>query len=174
MAKSHVEIAKELGAEEIVKDCNTKLGTEYEDATARLLKVETSWAVTILDDGKRKNVPDLLITLGDLELLIECKTCIKTPSLIKKEEAFAVIQKGLGFDAKMKRITLGKPAFDEHSKLKAMSAPNVTLIEHHVFMEGLMRVHTGSISPREFLEWLSVPGVTELDRLAGKATYAVE
>jgi hypothetical protein len=39
----------------------------------------------------------------------------KKPPLIAKEEAFAVLQKAADYDVGMKRITLGKPEFDEHS-----------------------------------------------------------
>jgi helicase len=56
--------------------------------------------------------------------------------LIKKEEAFAVLQKAIDFKTNMRRVSLGKPAFDEHSKSKAQAAQDITLIEHHVFMEG--------------------------------------
>lgn len=171
--KAHCRVAKELGLEQKAQDCYVKLGTDYDDAIENFLKEESSWNVMKLDDGKRQNVPDILISLGDLELLIECKTCTKTPSLINKEEAFAVLQKAADFDDKMRRVTLGKPAFDEHSKLKARASTNITLVEHPIFMEGVLRVHTGSITPIEFLQWLGTPGVTELDRLSGKATYAV-
>lgn len=171
--KAHCRVAKELGFEQKAQDCYVKLGTDYDIAIENFLREESSWNVTKLDDGKRQNVPDILISLGDLELLIECKTCTKKPSLINKEEAFAVLQKAADFDAKMRRVTLGKPSFDEHSKIKARASKNITLIEHHVFMEGVLRVHTGSITSIEFLQWLGTPGVTELDRLSGKATYAV-
>ena len=108
-----------------------------------------------LDDGKRQNVPDLLIQLGGLEILLECKTCLKSPPLIKKEEAWAVIQKSSDFDKTMRRVTLGKPAFDETSKKKAVASNDITLIEHSTFMEGLLRVHSGTLPPGEFLSWLA-------------------
>ena len=95
LANAHKKAAKELGLEQIVNNCNEKNGTEYEEAILELLKVEFSWIVKPIDDEKRQNVPDILITLNDMEILIECKTCIKQPPLIKKEEAFAVLQKAL-------------------------------------------------------------------------------
>jgi hypothetical protein len=39
----------------------SELGVEYEKAIATLLRVEASWIVTNLDDGQRRNVPDMLI-----------------------------------------------------------------------------------------------------------------
>jgi helicase len=125
-----------------------------------------------LDDGKRQNVPDIQLVLGKTALLIECKTVTKKPPLIAKEEAFAVVQKALDFEQTMKRVTLGKPDFDEHSKKKAAASPPVTLVRHEVFMEGLMRVLTGRLSAGEFVAWLSEPGVTDLSRLPGIPTYA--
>ena len=173
VAKAQSRIAKQLGLEEIVEDCNTKLGPDYEAAVVNLLRAETGWVVTLLDDGKRQNVPDILLTLGVMSVVIECKTCTKKPPLIKKEEAFAVLQKGADFDSKIRRITLGKPTFDEHSKLKAQGCPDVTLVEHSVFLEAVLRLHSGRVGAKEFLIWLGTPGVAEIDRLSGKPTYVV-
>lgn len=172
LANAHKKAAKELGLEQIVNACNEKLGTEYEDAILELLKAELSWIVKPIDDGKRQNVPDILVSFDEIEILIECKTCTKQPALIKKEEAFAVLQKAIDFNPNMRRVSLGKPAFDEHSKSKAYGSKDITLIEHHIFMEGLLRVHAGSVTPIEFLKWLGLPGISEIDRLSGKATYS--
>ena len=73
----------------------------------------------------------------------------------------------------MRRITLGKPSFDEHSKKKAQAARDITLIQHDVFIEGLMRVLANEITAQKFLEWISAPGVAELDRLAGRPSYQI-
>jgi helicase len=166
----HERVATKLGIDGIVKACNEKLGVEYEQAIASLLRIEAAWIVTILDDGIRQNVPDILIQLGGLGVLLECKTCTKSPPLIKKEEAFSVLQKGADFDKAMRRVTLGKPSFDETSKKKAAAAHDITLIDHVVFMEAILRVHTGALSPQDFLRWLGTPGVAELDRVGGKST----
>ena len=112
---THERVASDLGIEKIVLACNKELGVEYEGAIYKLLNVETSWNVTGIDNGKRQNVPDLLIEFRGKELLLECKTCTKSPQLIKKEEAFAVLQKAADFGKEMRRVTLGKPAFDETS-----------------------------------------------------------
>jgi helicase len=138
-----------------------------------LLETEPSWRVTLLDDGIQQNVPDLMLTLGQVTVLIECKTTTKNPPLIKKEEAFAVLQKAIGFDPSMHRVTLGKPGFDDHSKKKVQSATDVTLVEHEVFIEGFLRVATRSVTPEEFVAWLSAPGLTELDRLGGAPSYEI-
>ena len=137
-----------------------------------LLRIEASWIVKNLDDGVRQNVPDLHIQLGELHLLVECKTCSKSPPLIKKEEAWAVLQKAADFDTAMRRVTLGKPAFDETSKKKCSASHDITLVEHSVFLEGLLRVHAGSLEPLEFLKWLSMPGVAEIERLGGVPTFS--
>jgi helicase len=103
LSAAHHRAGKELGIERQVKACDDALGTDYEDAIATLLRVETVWAVTVLDDSTRPNVPDLLIELGSKQILLECKTCTKSPALIKKEEAWAVVQKAADFDATMRR-----------------------------------------------------------------------
>lgn len=172
LAATHGRVAKELGIEKLVEACNLEQGVEYEKAVAELLRVETSWMVTVLDDGKRQNVPDILVKLGDLEMLIECKTCTKSPPLIKKEDAWAVIQKASDFAKSMRRVTLGKPTFDETSKKKAAASEDLTLVEHSIFLEGLLRVHAGTLQPADFLKWLGAPGVAEIERLGGTPTFA--
>ena len=166
-------VASELGIGTIVEACNRTLGTEYENSIAKLLQVESSWIVTALDDGIRQNVPDLLVELGERRILLECKTCTKSPTLIKKEEAWAVLQKASDFDKAMRRVTLGKPTFDEVSKKKAAASHDITLVEHTLMVEGLLRVHTGTLRPDEFLSWLENPGLAELDRLGGTPTYSL-
>jgi helicase len=69
-------------------------------------------------------------------------------------------------------VTLGKPTFDETSMKKAAASHDITLVEHNVFIEGLLRVHAGTLTPREFLLWLAAPGVAEMDRLGGAPTFA--
>jgi helicase len=174
LAVTHSRVAKEIGIEAIVDACNAESGLAYEKAITDLLRVETGWVVTALDDGTRQNVPDILVQVGGLQVLIECKTCSKSPPLIKKEEAWAVIQKAADFDRSMHRVTLGKPLFDETSKKKAAASHDITLVEHSVFVEGLLRVHTGELTPTDFLEWISVPGVAEIERLGGKPTFAAQ
>jgi helicase len=168
---THERVAKKLGIGQVVDACNQALGVDYEKAIMKLLQIETGWVVTALDDGKRQNVPDLHIQLGKTGVLIECKTCSKSPPLIKKEEAWAILQKAADFDQAMRRVTLGKPQFDETSKKKAAASHDITLVEHTLFVEGLLRVHAGTLSANEFLNWISTPGVAELERLGGTPTY---
>jgi helicase len=172
LALSHSRAAQKLGIAKLVDACDRELGVEYEKAIVELLRVETSWVVTVLDDGKRQNVPDMLVQLREREILLECKTCTKSPPLIKKEEAFAVLQKSADFSKSMRRVTLGKPRFDETSKKKAAASHDITLVEHDVFVEGLLRVHAGTLQPADFLSWLANPGVAEIDRLGGAATFS--
>jgi helicase len=172
-ASVHLAVAEKLGVSELVTACNNALGTDYEKAIQRLLDVEARWVITSLDDGKQKNMPDIHIRLADRSILLECKTTTKKPPLIKKEEAFAVIQKALDFDKGFRRVTLGKPAFDEHSKMKVQASSDVTLVEHTVFMEGVLRVMAGVISPEAFMDWLGIPGLSELDRLSGAQTMEI-
>lgn len=169
--KTHTALAEKLGIGQQYAQCADTLGTEYEEAMRQFLVIERSWTVHVLDDGKQQNVPDLLIVMGDVSVIVECKTTTKNPPLIKKEDAFAVMQKAIGYDRRMHRVTLGKPGFDEHSKKKVQTATDVALASHEIFMEGLFRVHAKQITPQEFLAWLAVPGLTELDRLGGKASY---
>jgi helicase len=172
-ARIHQAVATSLGLSEVVSACSTELGNGYEAAIKRLLEAETRWAVTAVDDRKQQNVPDLLIVLGERSVLLECKTTTKKPPLIKKEEAFAVLQKAVDFDKAIRRVTLGKPAFDEHSKKKVLAASDIALVEHAVFVEGVLRVLAGGVSPEEFMDWLSAPGLVEAERLGGPQTIEI-
>jgi helicase len=167
----HRDLAFHLGILDLVATCESAQGTDYEDAIRKLLDVEKSWTIRVIDDGKQQNVPDLLIQLGQRAVLLECKTTTKNPPLIKKEDAFAVLQKALDFDLEMARVTLGKPAFDEHSKKKVQGAVGVSLVEHDSFIEGLLRLHAHEISAATFLHWIANPGIAELDRLDGRPSY---
>jgi helicase len=171
--KIHGELAAKLGVAEIVEHCAIALGEDYEAAVKSLLQVERKWSVTVIDDGKAQNVPDLLLTLGPRSALIECKTTTKNPPLIKKEEAFAVLQKAVDYDKAMCRVTLGKPSFDEHSKKKVQAAKDISLMEHDVFVEGILRVIAGKITPDQFFDWMTMPGLVEIERLGGIATYQI-
>jgi helicase len=171
--EAHRQLAERLGIEPLVEACHTALVTEYEDAIIALLAREPAWTARQIDDGRQQNAPDLLLTLGSRALLIECKTTIKKPPLLNKEAAFAILQKAVGYDKAMHRVTLGKPRFDEHSRKKAQGAADVTLIEHEIFIEGLLRVLAGKATPEQFFDWVEAPGLTELDRLAGPASYQI-
>jgi helicase len=174
MANVHGRVAKELGIEEIVKECDEALGQDYEVAIIKLLGRKAEWKVTVLDDSKRQNVPDILLELGQHKVLIECKTCTKQPPLINKGDAFAVLQKASDFDPQMRRVTLGKPGFEEHCKIKAQASPTITLADHRTFMEAMLRVLSGKATAIEFVEWLGTPGLSDLNRLPGKPTYSAE
>ena len=80
----HRRIGGEIGIGKLVDACYEELGADYEDAVCALLEIENAWTVIPLDKGKRQNVPDLHIMFGDQELVLECKTCTKTPPLIKR------------------------------------------------------------------------------------------
>ncbi len=172
LAGAHGKVAKELGIAELVDECDKALGNFYEAAIAKLLARVPDWKFSILDDGKRQNVPDILLEFGEHALLIECKTCTKKPPLINKEDAFAVLQKACDFDPKIRRVTLGKPGFDEHSKLKAQGSPTITLVEHRTFLEAVLRVLSKKTTAAEFVDWLGTPGVSELNRMPGEPTYS--
>lgn len=171
LKNAHLRVSKSVGIDELVNACNTELGCSYEAAIAALLREEPSWIVTEVDDGKRQNDPDLMLQLGEIVIIIECKTSQKRVPLIGKEDAWAVLQKAADYDHLYKRVTLGKPHFDETCKKKAAGARDITLIEHTVFIEGVLRVILGSVSAESFMEWLGKPGLSDLQRLNGKPTY---
>jgi helicase len=172
MQSAHIRVAKTFGAEVLVERCYKENGIEYEKAICALLAFTKTMTVTVIDDGKRQNVPDLLVKFGNYEAVIECKTATKSPALINKEDAWAIMQKATDFAPKIRRITLGKPAFDETSKNKAAASNDLTLVEHGPFIEAVLRLLAKTLTPQEFMHWITTPGVSELERLSGQATYA--
>ena len=170
LASVHDRLAERLGVREVVVACAESMDTEYEEAIVRLLNKEVSWAVTVLDDGRRQNVPDVLLKLGNKVVLLEMKTASKKSGLVKKEAAFAVLQKATDYSEEMARVTLGKPHFDETSKTKVAASRELTLVEHATFVEAILRVLAGEIEPTEFLAWLTEPGEAEFERIPGNPT----
>ena len=171
LRNAHIRVAKSIEVNELVSVCNSVLGNEYEAAIANFLREEASWIITEVDNGERQNEPDLMIELGNVTIIIECKTSQKKVPMIDKENAWAVIQKAADYDKNYKRVTLGKPHFDETCKKKVANAYDITLIEHTVFIEGVLRVLLGSVTAEEFMQWLGQPGLSDLQRLGGRPTY---
>ena len=167
----HHRLGEKIGLSKEINECLTHNGTEYESAIVKFLKKIEGWKVTVIDDGIRQNVPDILVECENRSVLIEMKTSTSRMGLVKKEDAFAVIQKAMMFDKEMKRATLGKPGFDEVSKENAASSvEEVTLVEHAVFMEAALRVLVGEITPNDFLTWITESGLAEFVRIPGRRT----
>lgn len=173
MQDAHVRVAKQLGIEAVVVRCYMENGVKYEGAISELMSSAKAISTTVLDDGVRQNVPEFLLRAAAIQALVECKTSSKSPALISKEDAWAVIQKSSDFDPAMRRVTLGKPAFDETSKKKAAATGELSLVENAIFVEGVLRVIKGEITAEQFLVWLTTPGVAEMERLPGRPTWAV-
>ena len=173
LERSHFNVAENLNIKEVVQSCYELWETDYEDAIFDLLGSNHSWTVTLLDDGKRRNVPDLLFggTGAGAGVLLEIKTAPRRSGRIKKEEAFAVLQKGADFDPRMSRVTLGKLEFDTMSNQKAAGSSQITLVKHSTFLEAVLRVMAGQIQVDEFFAWLTEPGIAEFERIPGKPTY---
>jgi len=49
---------------------------------------------------------------------------------------------------------------------------DLTLVEHGPFIEAVLRLLAKTLTPQEFMHWITTPGVSELERLSGQATYA--
>lgn len=168
---AHHRLAEKLNISDIISACEKMMNIEYEKAVKSLLDKMPNCSVIELDNGKRQNVPDLLVKIDDRSILIEIKTTTKKSGFVKKEEAFAVQQKAGDFADEIHRITLGKPRFDETSKMKAVASPYITLVEHSVFIEAVLRVLDKRIEPAAFLTWIIEPGIAEMKRIPGDPTY---
>lgn len=168
---AHVRIAHSLGFSDVMERCYSQVGTAYESAIHELLRVNANLAVSVVDDGRRQNVPDLLLKVGDAEAYIECKTSAKKHGLVSKEDAWAILQKATAFSLEAKRVTLGKPGFDESAKGKVALSTDLTLVESEAFLEAILRLILKDITSTEFMNWLCEPGFAEIERLPGHASY---
>jgi helicase len=173
MEAAHVRVADGLGIKSIVERCYQETGVEFEKAVLELLCATQRISASAVDDGRRQNVPDLFLKVGEIAALVECKAATKSPPLIGKEDAWAVAQKASDFDPKIRRVTLGKPAFDEDLIKKAATSTDVTLVESGLFIVAVLRVIGGEVTADQFMVWLTAPGVAELERLPGKALYSI-
>jgi helicase len=168
---AHLRIASSLGMDDLVERCYSETGTEYEKAILELLQRCSTLSASMVDDGKRPNVPDLLLKSGDLEALVECKTSAKRHGLVSKEDAWAVLQKSADFATHLRRVTLGKPGFDESGKSKVALSKDLTLVENEAFIEAVLRLIVKEIDSVTFMNWLGAPGFAEIGRLPGRYSY---
>lgn len=162
--KLHSKFANGLGLGQLIGDLYEKIGNDYEVPVEKILRLETAWEVIKLDDGVRQGVPDFMISLNGRSAVLECKTTVKKPPMINKEEAFAVQHKATDIE-NVHKITLGKPAFDTFSESKACGSVEITLLRHSDFVEAMLLLRSGSVNAAKVFEWMVEPGVAELERL---------
>ncbi|MEW8664748.1 MAG: hypothetical protein AB2557_20020, partial [Candidatus Thiodiazotropha sp.] len=62
-------------------------------------------------------------------------------------------------------LTIGKPDFDVFSKEKAGGTENVSLVNHVVFVEALIKYLEGHVSGGDFYDWLTAPGPKRIEYL---------
>lgn len=134
----------------MVEDSYRLFGNDCEEPIEALLRLEKTWSVIKLDDGKRQGVPDFLIQSGDKSTVLECKTCIKKPPIITKDEAFAVLTKAADYDKKTHRVTLGKLGFDTFSEAKACASTEITLVRHADFIDAILMLQSKLVTANDF------------------------
>lgn len=160
----HLRKAKQLGADsKLIKDSYDFTGTEYEKPV-RSIAEEFGWEVSKLDSGKRQGVPDLMLTHNGVSILLECKTKNSNDATIKKEDAFAVLTKGVDINADH-YATIGKPDFCTFSKSKAGGSKKITLIPHCSFVEAHLLWKEGKITSEQIFKWLLIPGVATVESI---------
>jgi len=161
----HAARAKDLPLDpSLIRSSYDALGTDYENSIQELLTTVQGWQTTKLDKGKRQGFPDILLEFQGTAVLLECKTKQKNTATIGKDDAFAVLTKGSDFK-KDHCVTIGKPDFDETSKLKANGSSLITLVRHHDFIEAILRHHAGKVDAATFFAWLVTAGYARLDHL---------
>ncbi len=158
----HIRRTKEIdGDVDLIAKSYDSVGEAYEDAVEALLST-LGWNIKKLDEGGRQGVPDLLVKHEGRVVLIECKTKKNAHATIDKQDAFAVLTKGVDIKADH-LVTVGKPDFDTFSKAKAAGSPGITLISHHCLTEVVLRNWEGHICSNAVFEWINRPGVASPD-----------
>lgn len=167
----HIRKAKELGCDtKLIEASYEKVGTEYEDPISCIAK-EFGWGVEKLDSGKRQGVPDLMLTCNNSSILLECKTKDKDDATIKKEDAFAVLTKGVDINADH-FATIGKPDFCSFSKSKAGGSNKITLIPHFAFVEAYLLWKKGEVSSDQVFKWLLTPGLASVESIRNISNFS--
>lgn len=161
----HAARAKSNGLDpEAIRASYDVVGVAYEDAILAILQALPDWKVSKIDIGKRQGYPDILISLGGKTLLLECKTKEKNTATLSKDEAFAVLQKGTDFKCDH-RATVGKPDFDDFSKMKADGSREITLLRHKDLIEAVLGVQAGTYKVAYLFSWMLTPGFARLAQL---------
>jgi len=160
----HKKIAETIGIGPQVRDAYDLMGADYERPIQDLLSMDPELKVTIVDDGKRQGVPDIMIEYKNRAAVIECKTTTKKPPIISKDEAFSVLVKAAEIEG-VHCITIGKPGFDTFAESKACGSSKITLINHTTFIEAMLLRRKGLVTLDALFDWLLEPGVAESDRL---------
>lgn len=161
----HIKRAASLGVEEkLIEQSYEFIGDEYESPIESLLKLVKEWNVTKLDKVKRQGVPDFQIECDGNVTVFECKTKLKEGALVSKDDAFAVLIKGADIRCDS-YLTLGKPDFDTFSKAKAAGTTNVSLVNHVVFIEAIIKYLEGRIDYVTLYQWLTLPGPKSIENL---------
>jgi helicase len=160
----HLQKAESLKVDiELINSVYDSLGSEYEDVIKSMLD-EFGWKVSKLDAHKRQGVPDLLLSNRGISVLLECKTKKSNEATINKENAFAVLNKGVDINADHS-ATIGKPDFDTFSKSKAGGSKRITLVPHFAFIEAFLLWKEGKISSEQIFDWIITPGVASIELL---------
>jgi helicase len=160
--QKHLKRAPE-NYKQLLLDSYDKTGDDYEAPIEELLRL-LEWKITKLDDGKRQGVPDFIIEFSNKTILLECKTKVKRQVPIDTDDAFAVLTKGIDFEA-THSITLGKPDFNSHSKEKATASSKITLLAHHCFIEAIIQFLEQKQTTETVFNWLLIPGVASIEKL---------
>jgi helicase len=164
----HIRRVGNIGRDyKIIENSYDQTGTDYEESIKDILTF-LDWDVKPLDRSKRQGVPDLLLVFKGESILIECKTKNKQQATIDKEDAFAILTKGIDINADH-YVTLGKPDFGTFCKEKASSSNKITLLPHYSLIEAIIQFWEGKQSTESIFKWLMIPGVaslTTLDSLA--------
>lgn len=167
---THLALAQKLGVKDYVVAMYDALGDEFEIAARNFLNLIPEFHAVQYDSGKMQNASDIFLTFAERAAFIECKTTTRKIALIKKEEAFAVLQKSADVEQSVKRICLGKPQFDESAKIKAQSSQQITLTTNSTLIEGCLRCLSGEVSCEDLADWLLASGNSEIARLGGESS----
>ncbi|MES2822823.1 MAG: DEAD/DEAH box helicase [Pseudomonadota bacterium] len=161
----HTKRAVSVGLQEnLINQAYELLGDEYEVPIEGLLRLVTEWNISKLDKSKRQGVPDFQIECSGKVTVVECKTKLNEGAFVSKDDAFAILIKGADIKCDS-YLTIGKPDFDTFSKEKSGGTKNVSLVNHVVFIEAIIKYLEGRIDGFSLYSWLTSPGYKQLDNL---------
>lgn len=122
--KTHIEQSAHFALEPWVRESYDATTIEaYLAAMGAILKSISHWSVEPIRDDF---FTGFMLKIKDKTLLLDCKIARHPVPLLEKEQTFALLKSPLCAEKEPYRVVLGKPAFDEPTKV----AEELTVLSH--------------------------------------------
>ena len=169
---THRKLGSQLGIDDLMSRLATVSSDDYSTALALLLEKAHEWVVTVSASGSLTGTPWILLRYGDRCARIRA-TASPVGDPIGEEQLRAILARRDESADGSARVIVARTGFDQAAKAVWRDESGVVLMEHIVLVEAVLRGLAGSVSCSEVFDWLVQPGVSDLERIPGKWSYAL-